>query len=243
MRILIVTDNIYMFSKVKEIIKKKSPPNCVFIFKRSPGNNLLNELPEFKNSSSIVDVKLETQELINQFDLIISAHCKQFFPKELVNKTRCINIHPGYNPINRGWYPQVFALKNDLPIGATIHEMDAKLDNGPIICRTIVEKYEWDTSSSLYKRILDAEITLFDSFFDNIIKGKYQRTISEENGNFFSKSDFDKICIIDLQKVGTFKEFYNTLRSLSHDEYWNSYFISEKGEKIFIKLNIKKVNE
>jgi methionyl-tRNA formyltransferase len=105
-------------------------------------------------------LKNKKTEIIDSFDLVIFVHCFQLFPKTMVNAVRCVNIHPGYNPINRGWYPQVFAIVNDLPIGATIHEMDEKLDNGPIIVRELVEKYARDTSLTIFLMILKTQNTI-----------------------------------------------------------------------------------
>jgi methionyl-tRNA formyltransferase len=80
---------------------------------------------------------------------------------------RCINIHPGLNPYNRGWYPQVFAINNGLPHGATIHEMDDKIDHGDIIYQKSVDIKLSDTSKTLYERVLDTEIFLFKENFRN----------------------------------------------------------------------------
>ena len=40
--------------------------------------------------------------IIESYQLVISVHCKQIFPKRLVENVLCINLHPGYNPFNRG---------------------------------------------------------------------------------------------------------------------------------------------
>jgi len=162
--VLVVIDNILQYDRIKEITdKRKNIAN--FTFKHSIVKSAIWEHPDFKNqTNSTVNVKKQLDEIIGSFDLVISIHCFQFFPKKLVKGVRCINIHPGFNPINRGWYPQVFAIINNLPIGATIHEMDEKLDNGPIIYREQVEKYPWDTSLTIYNRVLEKEIEVLYHF-------------------------------------------------------------------------------
>lgn len=195
---------------------------------------------DFSESVKILLVKDQMEYILKNFDLIISGHCTQFFPKKLVNSIRCINIHPGYNPINRGWFPQVFAIIHDFPIGATIHEMDEKLDNGPIIARQFVEKHEWDTSISIYDRVLEAEMVLFKEHFHSIINNEYIPIIAEGKGNMYRKSDFESLCEIDMTEKGTFKEFYDRLRALSHGAYKNAYFINGKGDKYFFKIEIEK---
>ena len=94
---------------------------------------------------------------------------------------------------------------------------------------------------TLYNRVLDLEIELLENNFEKIIEGKYDVLVPESKGNFFSKVDFYDLCEIDMNKEGTFQEFYDTLRALTHGTYKNAYFISkESGEKIYISLNIEK---
>jgi methionyl-tRNA formyltransferase len=239
-KILIIIDNIILYEKIKNIIKSKNRKDVDFIFRHSPQKTPIGEHIDFLDfENSIIDIKKDIQFIINNFDLIISVHCLQYFPIELIQKIRCINIHPGYNPINRGWYPQVFAILNDLPIGATIHEIDEKLDHGKIIARKYVEKYMWDTSLSLYERILEAELYLFDNHFSQIIDNTYNAIEPENEGNLFLKKDFKALCEIDLKEKGQFLDFYNKLRALSHGEYNNAYIIDKStGKKIFIKITI-----
>ena len=68
----------------------------------------------------------------------------------------------------------------------------------------------------------------------------YKTIIPESKGNFFNKSDFNSLCKIDMNQKGSFKEFYNLLRSLSHDEHKNAFFITERGQKVYIKIEVEK---
>jgi len=235
-KILVLIDNDVLLTRLNEIFLKHNRYDVHFDFRRSAGDNC-----NFRDKFNIEQIEIASnlESIISEYNLIISAHCLQFFPKKLVQSVRCINIHPGYNPINRGWYPQVFSIINDLPIGATIHEMDEKLDHGPIIARKFVDKYVWDTSLTIYNRILDAEVDLFDQYFNQIIENSYVKITPENEGNMFKKADFQSFCQIDMDHVGTFREFYNLLRALSHGNYNNAYFYSKEGQKIFIKIEVE----
>jgi methionyl-tRNA formyltransferase len=141
----------------KKVVSDLTLTSHYFTYSISPYSNIT----EFGTENfSIFDLKSpkDIDFILGNFDLVFSIHCKQIFPKELVNGLKCINIHPGYNPVNRGWYPQIFSILNDLPVGATIHEIDEALDHGGIIARALVPKYSYDTSKSLYDRILEKEI-------------------------------------------------------------------------------------
>lgn len=240
MKILIISDNNYLLKRVQEILQRKDYFDKEFVFAISPKSDITNfeiqkiQVLDLKNDKVIVDI-------INNYKIVFSLHCKQLFPKKLVENVKCINIHPGYNPINRGWYPQVFAIINNLPVGVTIHEIDEHLDHGNIIVREFVEMYTCDTSKDVYDRILEKELELFNKNLDSILSNTYQSFPIENEGNLFLKKDFNDLCKINFKQKGTFEEFYNLLRALSHGEFDNAYFIDEKtGEKIFLSLRISK---
>lgn len=239
MKILVITDNTSIYENLKQIIEKRKRDKIKFVFKTSPKKSDLWEHEDFKDTAHKIDVKSDCDYIIGNFKLVISMHCKQLFPEKLVKSIRCINIHPGYNPINRGWYPQTFSIVNNLPIGVTIHEMDEKLDNGPIIARKFVEKSILDTSYSLYQRILSAEIELFDQYFDTIIDNSYVLTYPENEGNIFFKRDFMKLCKFEIDETDSFINFYNRIRALTHAPFKNAYFIDpETNKKVYLEIVI-----
>lgn len=238
-KLLIISDNLNICERVQAILKDKDPE---VTFATSPFSNIY----EFENSLGCMvcqyDLrdKITVEEIVKKFDLVISAHCKQLFPDILVKGVKCINVHPGYNPLNRGWYPQVFAIINNEVIGATIHEIDTELDNGPIIARKLVEKSISDTSLSLYQKVVNAEIELFEEYIGLIIGGTYPVIQPETKGKLYLKKDFNNLCKIDMDSEGTFLQFYNHLRALSHGEFKNAYFIDPVSKKkIFLSLNVE----
>lgn len=158
-----------------------------------------------------------------------------------IDKVTCINIHPGYNPINRGWYPQVFAIINDLEIGATIHEIDEEIDHGRIIARAKVNKYEYDTSLTLYNRVIDKEIELLKENFGKILKKQYLSFKPEKQGQLYLKKDFNELCKLDLNEKLTMGEALKKMRALTHGKYENAFYIDEHQNKIYISVNISKL--
>jgi methionyl-tRNA formyltransferase len=235
--VLVLTDNIIIFEKFKKICLMKNKGDIEFSYHCSPSSI---EMFEGYSDVSSLDVKAEYKKLIGRFDLIISCHCKKIFPAGLVNNVRCINIHPGLNPYNRGWYPQVFAINNGLPHGATIHVMDEYIDHGEIIAQEQVSIESYDTSLSAYEKVLNTEIALFDEYYDRIIDGTYTSLKMVSEGNYNSISDFKKLCHLDLNKIGSLKEHINLLRSLTHGKYKNAYFYDDSGEKVYIAVEFDK---
>jgi methionyl-tRNA formyltransferase len=191
-----------------------------------------------------MSMKTEYETIVADYDLVISAHSKQIFPDGLVRGVPCINVHPGYNPFNRGWYPQVFSILNGLPLGATIHEIDEQLDHGGIIAQEKVELHAWDTSLTAYQRVQQMEIALVERYLPEIVAGTYKAVPPAEEGNLNLKKDFEALREINLQETVTFGEAINRLRALTHEPFSNAYFIDPAtGERVWLKLSLEKDQE
>jgi methionyl-tRNA formyltransferase len=236
-RVAVISDNPYLAYKIYLILKSKSLNKLAFF--TSPFSDIKSFDLEI---DAAIDMRAESDSkfLAKKFDLLISVHCKQLFPSYLISNLRCINVHPGYNPFNRGWYPQVFAIINDTVIGATIHEIDEQLDHGSIIDRKKVFKYSHDTSLTLYNRILETELTLFEANIDSILDASYTKIRPENEGVIYSKADFNSLREIDLHKQSTYIDVIDHLRALSHGEFKNAYFIDDNGDKIYLRLSLEK---
>lgn len=226
---LIITDNTYACEVALELNKLYGDVSVC----QSPNGSL--------KGIERIDVKKHAALIASTYELVLSIHCKQLFPPELVDGTRCINIHPGLNPHNRGWFPQVFSIINGLPSGVTIHEIDNELDHGPIIIQKEYNIKSWDTSSSSYEEIMKIERELILDNFISIRDHKYSTTTPASEGNINYKRDFDKIKKINLDQHGTYRELINHLRALTHKNYRNAYFIDDSGKKIFISIQLDAV--
>lgn len=238
-KVCVITDNEYLYLSLKEIVKDELYSNYIFDFYFSDKNIEFNEKYQDDTDFRAISLKLLPPGFFEQYCLFLSLHCKQIFPKEMVEKNRCINIHPGYNPYNRGWFPQVFSIINKMPVGVTIHEMDEELDHGPVIYQETVEVYEYDTSKDVYERILQKEIELIDKFLINLIESNYCVYDMVFQGNINYQEDFKKLCCIDLDSKATFREMIDLLRALTFDKYDNAYFLDKNGNKVYLSIALK----
>lgn len=178
----------------------------------------------------------------NSYELIFSLHCKQIFPADLVEAVPCVNVHPGLNPYNRGWYPQVFSIINGMPIGATIHLMDKDVDHGAIIAQREVEIQSSDTSIDVYMKVIDAEKILIRENLNRIISGEFTADSPLSEGNYNSIEDFRSLCKLNPDAVGTLREHIDLLRALTHGEFRNAYYFDEHGKKIYIRISLGRVD-
>lgn len=235
-KIFVITDNKNIYKEFKRIIKHKDIKVEYFCSSKS---SLLFSSEIKNNEVNILSLKEDYKKLIEEkYYLGFSCHSKQLFPSELVNSILCINIHPGLNPYNRGWFPQVFSIINKLPVGATIHVMDEEIDHGEIIVQEEVFVESYDTSLDIYNKILLKEIELFEINIDHILNLEFNTKKPLFEGNYNSIQDYRNLCQIDLDKKVSMGEAIDYLRALTHLPYKNAYFIDENGKKIYITINL-----
>ena len=239
MKVCVITDNQPILAFFGELIRRRKPA-ASFSFFCAPWNQGL--IQQYRDSGAIRPLRLKEQDerFFGQYDLFLSLHCKQLFPDELVNNHLCINVHPGYNPYNRGWFPQVFGIMNHLPIGVTIHKMDTELDHGPILWQKRLELRGDDTSKEVYERILATEMELMEEHLEDLLTGNYTLTPMAEEGNLNTKQDFDALRQIDPDKPATYGEVIDYLRAMTHAPYQNAYYLDKDGKKVFVRIELEK---
>jgi len=203
-----------------------------------------NKQPEAMLGIGALEINVKDPQVIKDiiecYDLVFSVHCKQIFPKALVEGVRCINFHPGFNPFNRGWYPQAFSILNGLPAGATVHVMDESIDHGAIIGQKPVTVGAGETSLDVYNKVIEAEKELMNEYLPRILSGQYELFKPLVEGNYNSINDHRELCALDLEDMSSLRDHINLLRATSHGDFKNAYFYDELGDKYFIKVVLEK---
>ena len=234
MKICVFTDNSYIYEGFSALLPRFTEHTFDFFY--SPWNRAFSPRENFRP----LRLKDQGRDFYESYDLFLSLHSKQLFPTELVENHLCINVHPGLNPFNRGWFPQVFTILNGLPCGVTIHKMDAQLDHGPIAWQEEVPQHPWDTSKDIYDRILAKELELLDRHLGDLLTGSYTLTPMEGEGNINYKADFDALCQIDRNEPATYGAVIDRLRALTHAPYENAWFLDEDGKKVYVGITLRK---
>jgi methionyl-tRNA formyltransferase len=239
-RLLVVSENQELSIYLKDEILKNSfeyPLKVDFCY--TSANRNPQQMIEMGALKINVKDELTIDKIIKNYDLVFSLHCKQIFPKRLVENVCCVNFHPGLNPYNRGWYPQAFSIINGLPVGSTIHLMDEEVDHGEIIAQKEVEIIVSDTSFEVHKKIINAEKKLIKENLLNIINGVFETTKPVQEGNYNGIKDYNAICELNLKSVATFREHLNILRATTHGNFKNAYFFDDNGTKYFVRILIE----
>jgi phosphoribosylglycinamide formyltransferase 1 len=86
-----------------------------------------------------------------------------------------LNVHPALLPSFPGLDAQRQALEHGVKVaGATVHFVDAGLDNGPIVLQEALPVLDGDSSDSLAARILAVEHKLYPRAVRLVSEGRYR---------------------------------------------------------------------
>jgi methionyl-tRNA formyltransferase len=195
-----------------------------------------------RNRSKLVNLRNKNflKLIVQNSKILISLNCHSIFPKFLTDNVTCVNFHPGFNPFNRGLYPQIFSIINKKPCGVTVHLMTNKIDQGPIIEQKKVIIKNTDTSYEVYKNIIKLQKYLIKKNIYKLINGKFKLFERKKiKGNYNSKKKFKKLCKLNLNKKSTLGEHIKLLRALSHKGFKNAYYTQNK-KKIYLELKLFK---
>lgn len=235
-RTLVISDNPEIMNALRAHVEASGLGDNV-ILGRSPKSH--HDL-ETDSGCRVVCMKVDVPRILEEFQFVVSAHCRQIFPRTLHDEVECINVHPGFNPEGRGWFPQVWSIVHGLPLGFTVHRIDEQLDHGAILHREQIPLYAWDTSLTAYRRVLEREISWLQENFTRLLAGDYEVRPMEHGGRLFLRKDFEQLCELDLGAVGPAGDFLNRLRALSFPGYRNAWFRdSVTGKRVFVRLELE----
>lgn len=177
-----------------------------------------------------------------QPDYVVSCGYRHIVPEEVLDvpDKGCLNLHPAYLPYNRGANPNVWSIVDGTPAGVTLHWMDTSLDTGDIIARRKVETDFSDTGKDLYEKLEDAQVTLFQEVWPDIVAGEIDETEQDEDaGTCHFTSDFEELCKLDPNEKVRIKDFLDRLRALTFPPYDNAK-IEVDGETYYVEVDISK---
>lgn len=134
----------------------------------------------------------EFETLVDSFptDILISISCPQIIGKKVRDRfpKGCINVHGAPLPKYRGLMPAFWMLKNDEKAGAaTVHVLDAKLDDGDVLLQEPIEISGDDTWDSMVRKTKKAGADALVRAVKMIEDGTVTYTPNrEEDATYFS---------------------------------------------------------
>lgn len=125
-------------------------------------------------------------------EVALSVHYPRILREPAIARYRKVyNLHPGLLPWGKGYFPVFWALWEQTPAGATLHEITAGIDEGPVIAQEDVEVLPDDTGGSLHAKVTDAEKRLFERYWSQLSQGEdIPATAQRGRGTYHTKKDF-----------------------------------------------------
>ena len=192
-------------------------------------------------SKSALGYIVSTLREITSCRSLLSVNFGYIIPKQLLDLFAfCLNLHTGYLPWNRGSHPNVWPFIDGSPAGVALHLMTPELDAGPIIERSSIEIEECDTAKTLYGKLEKESIVVLKRSLLPFLEGKIQPFFPNEEGSYHSHKEFLELFEIDMNKRMSAREFIGLMKALSYPPYKNAYYVSNKGEKIFLEVVVSK---
>ena len=202
------------------------------------------EISELTNDRIIEGSFLKTPEgvaWVNDCrpDLLVSVLFGYILKSNILSipKLGAINIHPGYLPYHRGRFPNDWSIIEGTPAGTTMHFMDTGIDTGDIIAQREVPVTSVDTGISLYERLMDASLSLFQETWPKVVNGPIPRTPQALEGSYHCFADFEKIHSIDPQKMMKAEDLINLLRARTFPPYQGAY-LEYPNKRVYIRVEL-----
>ena len=175
---------------------------------------------------------------------LLSVNFGYIIPKQLLDLFAfSVNLHTGYLPWNRGSHPNVWPFIDGSPAGVALHLMTPELDAGPIIERSRIEIEECDTAKTLYKKLEEESIRVLKRSLLPFLEGEIHPFYPNEEGSFHSHKEFLELFEIDMDRRVSARDFIGLMKALSYPPYKNAYYVTAKGEKVFLDISVSKEEE
>ena len=191
-------------------------------------------------ASSLKQKQHVDELLVSQPDFIITVYWAHLLSTRVINAASqdTVNFHPSFLPENRGWYPHVYSLANDMRAGVSLHRIEEKADTGAIWAQKEVSVLPSDTAFSLYDRCQKEIVSLFKQTWPSIVS----QTISpvpqkQEHATYNKKQDVANLDFLDLEKTMKVRDLINVLRARSFGNLGFAYFC-ENEQKTFLNLRL-----
>ena len=163
---------------------------------------------------------------MEECDIFISVFYNKLISADFIaSKKRCLNFHGGILPENRGSATPNWAIINgDAETGITLHEIDARVDHGPII---EVRRFALDpneTGVTVMKKMEELIFAMFTEWFARLATLDYTATPQDDRkARRYTRADFQNA-----------KDLTRFARAYHYPPYEQAYYYNAKGEKIYL---------
>lgn len=183
-------------------------------------------------------VAAETEALDYEFDWLLSVYYPNVLGEELLDHAAegALNLHQAELPRYRGSNVFSHSIMNARADehwrhGTTLHVMAPEVDAGDIVDRRFADITEADTARSLYEKVREESVTLFESTLPAIVSGEVHDMRTPQSAfdgerYFYLKTSLDGLKEIPPEALADESrelELYDRIRALDfppHEPAW-----------------------
>ncbi|MHB8669432.1 MAG: formyltransferase family protein [Acidimicrobiales bacterium] len=189
---------------------------------------------EISSVDSLADLRRELDG--PRVDWLVSAGFRHIIPVEVLDRVphNC-NVHISFLPWGRGAHPNVWAIVDGEPAGVSIHRMVREVDAGPVYVQTQVLVSLADLGNTLYARLEDAAVALFERHWAQIRSGSIDPVVQQGEGSIHRTSDFGSLCRPDLEQQISWRRALAVLRALTFPPHRN-FVIEDQGVRYHFEI-------
>jgi len=167
---------------------------------------------------------------------LLRSPVRDIFPQGI------INIHPSLLPHQRGAHPNVWSIIERTPAGVTLHYIDEGIDTGDIVASLPVNIAASDTAESLYRKLEQASVELFQQTWPRIVAGNLQRRPQPPAGSVHRVKDLSRLDEIDPNRLYSGRELIDWLRARTFPPHRGASIVLD-GERVELQLSLKPIAE
>lgn len=168
----------------------------------------------------------ELTDSMEDCEIFFSLFYNQLISKEFITaKKKCFNFHGGLLPEYRGSGTINFAIINgEKETGVTLHEIDDRIDHGPVIAAEKIPISETDTAQTIYEKMEDLIVEMFKKWFVRLIAFEYKAIPQDHSrARIYTRQD--------LQRAKNLTPF---ARAYTFYDKEKAFYINSRGEKIYL---------
>jgi len=161
-------------AKIALVVSDKRDAFALERAKKEGLETLVVDKKDFKSREDF-DKKILGELKKNKIGLVVLAGFMRLLSPHFIEeyRGRIINIHPALLPSFKGRCGVKDALDYGVKVtGVTVHFVDEKLDDGPVIAQAAVEIKEGDTEESLLQKLHKEEHRLYPEAVKMFVEGK-----------------------------------------------------------------------
>jgi len=164
----------YIPARIALVVSDKADAFALERAKKAGIDTLVVDKKNFKSRDDL-DKKISGELKAKKVGLVVLAGFMRLLGPDFIceYRNRIINVHPALLPSFKGTHGIKDALEHGVKVtGITVHFVDEKLDNGPVIAQAAVEIKDGDTEESLLERIHKEEHRLYPEVVKLFVQGK-----------------------------------------------------------------------